>query len=78
MSVGLRRRVIVDLSVVGHSDFFRGAIERARCPKIGAHENEQRRSARTATMEYSRQVQFDRQLLEVYLVGLQSEVEAKL
>jgi hypothetical protein len=29
-------------------------------------------------MEYSRQVQFDRQLLEVYLVGLQSEVEAKL
>ena len=30
------------------------------------------------TMEHSRQVQFDRQLLEVYLVGLQSEVEAKL
>jgi hypothetical protein len=29
-------------------------------------------------MEHSRQVQFDRQLLEVYLVGLQSEVEAKL
>lgn len=29
-------------------------------------------------MEYSRQVQFDRQLLEVYLVGLHSEVEAKL
>ena len=29
-------------------------------------------------MEHSRQVQFDRQLLEVYLVSLQSEVEAKL
>ena len=29
-------------------------------------------------MEYSRQVQFDRQLLDVYPVGLHSEVEAKL
>ena len=29
-------------------------------------------------MEYSRQVEFDRQLLEVYLVGLHSEVESKL
>lgn len=29
-------------------------------------------------MEHSKQVQFDRQLLEVYLVGLQAEVEAKL
>ena len=29
-------------------------------------------------MEHSRPVQFDRQLLEVYLVGLQSEVEATL
>jgi hypothetical protein len=29
-------------------------------------------------MEHSKQIQFDRQLLEVYLLGLQSEVEAKL
>jgi hypothetical protein len=29
-------------------------------------------------MEHSKRVQFDRQLLAVYLVGLQSEVEAKL
>jgi hypothetical protein len=29
-------------------------------------------------MEHSKQIQFDRQLLEVYLSGLQSQVEAKL